>query len=763
MFAANHHSCRQSLRGLYLPALIILTTVSALPLYALDNVGGQDYAQIGPVMCYDPCTAQSTPFLPIGWYFWWPHSGPLLDEVLASGANTVVFTSCADDPSWLFTHAQAGMDRAEELGLKVILGFAPSMLMGVNYNDPPSYAHLIPWLLEFKNHPALLGWQLGDENGGPVTAQMVNDTARVVRRNDPLHQIWQVFSLHHNADPADGNLIGYMEQTDVSSFDRYGYYDWVPTFGAAAWIIELQNEKAGLGAAHGWAGNVNVVQGYGNDTGTVFPEMRFPSYDEYRHLVFSAFASAGARGTLSWVYYYDDLNWYTSPAVFTNWRDTVCRPIQLEQQMIAHAMATGWNVGQVNATTDGIFITGPSGGQYATVSHLLTYDDIQQLYYLIVTNNSFDTTFVELTLTQLPDPITSLTAEIPESGATVVMEHLGNGDFRLSDTLANHEVKVYRLRADGIPASCGALGTVYLDADLVPDCYVNIIDYAQLTAQWMHCTNPTDPCCDPYWDNGAGANPPVTATDDFTYPDGSLSAQPDWIRRGDKTEWLVSNQTAVTEGNASGAVNAVWFQGLAHTTQTYQKAAVDFSFNANMVDYGGWLCLFLNQDWANSGFYCNLNGYKLQIRGRNDFLLAKNVNDVDVLSAGWIPFTGNLIPDTTYRAQLEKDGPTLTATVYQGTTVVGTSSLTDTQTNLTGGHVGLIGYYQTSAHGYVLDNFEYQINSGGPQFCGDQGTVFLDADLAPDCYVNLADLAAFVSQWLWCSNPNESNCDQYWQ
>ena len=94
----------------------------------------------------------------------------------------MVFTSLADNPYWLWDHTVAAMDRAEELGLKVVLGFAHSMVMGVNYNIPSSYTHLIPWIIEFRDHPALLGWQLGDENGGDLTAQMVNDAARVFRR-----------------------------------------------------------------------------------------------------------------------------------------------------------------------------------------------------------------------------------------------------------------------------------------------------------------------------------------------------------------------------------------------------------------------------------------------------------------------------------------------------------------------------------------------------------------------------------------------------
>ena len=50
-----------------------------------------------------------------------------------------------------------------------------------------------------------------------------------------------------------------------------------------------------------------------------------------------------------------------------------------------------------------------------------------------------------------------------------------------------------------------------------------------------------------------------------------------------------------------------------------------------------------------------------------------------------------------------------------------------------------------------------------PEFCGDEGTVYVLADLDMNCYVNWGDFAVFASQWLWCTDPAEPNCDQYWK
>ena len=52
--------------------------------------------------------------------------------------------------------------------------------------------------------------------------------------------------------------------------------------------------------------------------------------------------------------------------------------------------------------------------------------------------------------------------------------------------------------------ACGVAGTQYLAGDItgavgVPDCYVDMIDFALLAAQWMQCSDPASPECDTYW------------------------------------------------------------------------------------------------------------------------------------------------------------------------------------------------------------------------------------------------------------------------
>ena len=46
---------------------------------------------------------------------------------------------------------------------------------------------------------------------------------------------------------------------------------------------------------------------------------------------------------------------------------------------------------------------------------------------------------------------------------------------------------------------CGDFGTVYLNMDFNQDCYVDLRDFAEFVAEWLHCTDPQNVDCDQYW------------------------------------------------------------------------------------------------------------------------------------------------------------------------------------------------------------------------------------------------------------------------
>ena len=50
------------------------------------------------------------------------------------------------------------------------------------------------------------------------------------------------------------------------------------------------------------------------------------------------------------------------------------------------------------------------------------------------------------------------------------------------------------------PQQCGDAGTVYLGGDLNEDCYLDLADFSALAVEWLHCTDPAETECDPYWE-----------------------------------------------------------------------------------------------------------------------------------------------------------------------------------------------------------------------------------------------------------------------
>lgn len=50
----------------------------------------------------------------------------------------------------------------------------------------------------------------------------------------------------------------------------------------------------------------------------------------------------------------------------------------------------------------------------------------------------------------------------------------------------------------------------------------------------------------------------------------------------------------------------------------------------------------------------------------------------------------------------------------------------------------------------------------GPLFCGSQGTQYHEYDFNSDCYVDIQDFALVVNDWLECTDPLDSRCDEFW-
>lgn len=409
----------------------ILVLAIMIGFAATNSVMALDAAyNIGPVKDYDPQTGRYNPFFPIGWFTY----GPVADlkEMASHGCNMVHFADIGAS-DWHFNYTKSQLDLAEKVGLKIEISFFRNLVTAVRKNDPSTHAAILNYVNAFKNHPALLGWHIGDEMHHSQT-QCVVDTAAIIRAADPHNPISQVHSLSNNEKQIDALMAG----TDVAQFDYYAIFKREKEFLRASALLNLFRWRSDWCSNNGWGGNVHVTQAVGRKIGD--GDYRFPTYNEYRWNMYSALASAGSRGFLNWIYYCGK-DYYPDPKVFHDFRDKVVRPNLKELNMLTHALETGYNVGKVTSNGD----TCVPGLHYNQVSHLLIHDDKSERYFLIVTNNTDASKLVRITLSDLPYPLSHLRAKETVRGKAFPIKDLGGGKYQIAMTIRAYGANVYIL------------------------------------------------------------------------------------------------------------------------------------------------------------------------------------------------------------------------------------------------------------------------------------------------------------------------------
>ncbi|MBB76446.1 MAG: hypothetical protein CMJ75_18225 [Planctomycetaceae bacterium] len=422
-------------------SLAALGSATAFPTSAVTTQQ-PSHPAIPPVRAWNSKTDTFTPYFPYGWYSFGPSAQ--VKEIAASGANTVLYASMGKH-DWQRADALKQMDLAADLGVKVIVGLHGAVA-GTVYLDRPDTHSVIPhYVNTFNDHPAMLGWQLGDEFSAEA-APRIRDTVELLRKLGSKHQTWQV----HPHTWSHRDVRALMSATDVCSYDGYTYLDGLPEFSAhaSARVLAWQQGKVGLIRQAGWSGNVNVTQAVGCKCGDA--PFRFPTPEEYRWNVFSAIASTGARGTMNWIYSYWGGFYADDPDRFFAFRDDTVRPVNREQQMIARAMETGYDVGQLETNLDHPTETNiPSAtGPYSRfnkVGRILLHDAQARTYYLIVTNNEGTDHTLHLTLSALPAPLSSAEANVPHEKRAILLQRSAEGRYALRDQLPAHAVVVYVL------------------------------------------------------------------------------------------------------------------------------------------------------------------------------------------------------------------------------------------------------------------------------------------------------------------------------
>ena len=113
-----------------------------------------------------------------------------LDRVRALGGNSVrIYTT---------TYADAIMDKAHEQGLTVMLGlWMKPEYEDFDYFDRKAVAEqreeIRQQVLKYRNHPALLMWNVGNEldnhTNNPRAFQILNEVTRMIHELDPYHPV----------------------------------------------------------------------------------------------------------------------------------------------------------------------------------------------------------------------------------------------------------------------------------------------------------------------------------------------------------------------------------------------------------------------------------------------------------------------------------------------------------------------------------------------------------------------------------------------
>lgn len=404
---------------------------------------------INPVMALDSATGAKKPFFPIAWYSFGPLRLDQLKEVFETGVNCVFFADCGRT-EWAdfcpveehLARVSAALNWCQQKEIKVVIGFDGPIAAPPDYEDPNNVAYEMvrEYVAAFRDHPALLGWKMGDEYSAEA-APGINATVEVIREAGSQHVITQVHP--HTWSAAEVTTL--MAKTDVCEFDGYTYLKNNPTFAEDSCdrVLSWQMEKASLVQEKGWQGNINVTQAVGLKCGTI--DFRFPTYEEYRWNVFSAIASAGARGTINWIYSHSEGGFYmTDPEreEFFAFRDNTVKPVNAEQRMIQHAMETGYNAGKVRSNLDQLV----PGRNFNRIGHLLLYDDAQGQYFLIVSNNVSNEFEMELTIYDLPVPLNSHMVTESHDQRQVELHELDEGRYKLTDRLFNHDVAIYVMK-----------------------------------------------------------------------------------------------------------------------------------------------------------------------------------------------------------------------------------------------------------------------------------------------------------------------------
>ena len=412
----------------------------------------------------------------IGWYTRSPQSNSSKDYIDEPAANSLDFILPYDIWSSGTAYVTSVLNYAQSKGIKVLLH-------GTWTSDSSVLAARINAV---KNHAAVYGYYLYDEPelDGTTPAQLLERyNAIKALDSNPNHPIITTFTSMLIQGKGD-RITPYLPATDIQAIDCYMVH---------ADEIELQPNLAmitvetKLGVARGQSAGKNgfiIVPPFCK--GGAGRGYRIPTYKEMRYLCFAP-VTVGAGGVLPWIFG----TWGSAPPdQFSSTavdRAGSANPVFTELQAIRpYLVQESAGLGASSLIGDQL-VAGTYGSTYGLQKVTYTIRGNSSEAVLIAANNTTGTlNNVDFHITGMNTSATKISVMSEQR----VIE-LKNGVF--TDTFNGpYSIHVYKLTA---PSICGDIGTVYLDADLNKDCYVDIMDLKVLAEQWLRCSDPANSSC----------------------------------------------------------------------------------------------------------------------------------------------------------------------------------------------------------------------------------------------------------------------------
>ncbi|WP_044513517.1 glycoside hydrolase family 2 TIM barrel-domain containing protein [Hymenobacter sp. DG25B] len=148
------------------------------------------------------------------------------DKLKAAGGNSIRI--------WTTEYADEVLNAAHQQGLVVMLGlWIKPAREGIDYYDPEALqtqqASIREQILRYRNHPALLMWNVGNEYDieapSPKVFQAVNAIAKMIHELDPNHPV--TTTILANPNSVD-HFINLCSDVDILSINVFAGLDYFP-------------------------------------------------------------------------------------------------------------------------------------------------------------------------------------------------------------------------------------------------------------------------------------------------------------------------------------------------------------------------------------------------------------------------------------------------------------------------------------------------------------------------------------------------------